>query len=105
MRILERWVQNIRDGQWQNLEDMNRELSQVEDRYGFAPKRRYRRITGSISDNTLVVEREWASMADMEAAYDAIWRDPDYARVTAQLPSIIAQNEFEIYQALPSEAS
>ena len=102
MQILERWVQNIREGQWAAWEALDRKMSALEGRHQFTPKRRYRLLTGNLADNTVIVEREWNSFAAFEAAYDSIFRDPEYPVATADLTAIIDRNVLELYMTLPT---
>lgn len=46
-------------------------------------------IVGSHDTNTLIVERQWESMAAMEKAYETTKANPDFQKPTQRLNNII----------------
>jgi hypothetical protein len=73
----------------------------IENRLGGKPKRRFRCYFGSHTADTLVVERQWASLAAMETAYDKTFADPEWQALGAEALAIIASNQYKLYAPLP----
>jgi hypothetical protein len=95
-KVLERLTQQIYATKWLDLEELDKKYDAIESKHGYPPKRRYRLFMGGGSTNTLVVEREWESLADMEAAYEKAFIDPEWQAVNAEASIIIADNQLEI---------
>jgi hypothetical protein len=52
--------------------------------------------------NTLIVERQWASMAAMEATYEKAFADPEHQALQKEITSsIIKSAHMELYMPLP----
>jgi hypothetical protein len=100
MIIVERLTQQIRPDKWAELEVLDKKYDAVESRLGFPPKKRYRCYVGGHTTDTLVIERQWKSMAAMEAAYEKGFADPEYQALGAETTSIIKSNQFELYSPL-----
>ncbi len=98
--FVERMIQKIAPGKWAELEVLDQKYNALEGRLGFPPKRRMRAILGGLSTDTLVVEREWDSMADLEAATFRRMADPEYAAVEAESVGVIESLTWEIYMAM-----
>lgn len=101
MVFVERLIQQIRPDKWTELEALDKKYNTVEGRYGFPAKRRYRCLVGSDNSNTLIIEREWASLAAMEAAYEKLTADPEWRALGAEGFGIIESNRIELYEPLP----
>lgn len=101
MKIKERLTQKIYPDKWEALEALDQKYNQIEKPAGFPPKTRYQLILSSKSFNTLVVEREWESLAAMEAAYEKLFADPAYQALNAEFNSIIKDGYSEILMPLP----
>lgn len=99
-KVLERLTQKVYATKWPDLEELDKKYDAVESRLGYPPKRRYRLFAGGDSTNTLVIEREWESLADMEAAYEKAFNDPEWQAADAEAPQIIADNQFELLMPL-----
>jgi hypothetical protein len=95
--FLERQIQKIRPGKWAELEELDPKFNNVESRLGFPPKRRYRCYIGGHTNNTLIIEREWESLAAMETAYMKVFMDPEWQALNAPFDSIAESNQTEIY--------
>jgi hypothetical protein len=95
-KVLERLTQQIYATKWPDLEALDKKYDAIESKHGYPPKRRYRLFVGGGSTNTLVIERDWESLADMEAAYEKAFIDPEWQAVSAESSSIIADNQIEI---------
>lgn len=98
--FLERQVQHIRPGKWEELEVLDQKYNKVENRNGFPGKRRLRCYIGGLSNNTLVIEREWESLAAMEAAYMKLFMDPDWQALSAPFDAIGETDQMEVYLVL-----
>jgi hypothetical protein len=98
MKVLERMVQKI--GDWQALEELDQKYNVIEAKYGVPAKRRYRAMMGQNSVDTLIVEREWESMAALEKAFDSMFEDPEWQAVSASTEGIIKSMQAELYFVL-----
>ncbi len=65
---------------------------------GFPTKRHYVLISGREDSGTMVWEREWASLAAMEAAYDRLFADPEAMSLLAAGASIESGERIELYE-------
>lgn len=101
MKILEQQIQKIRKGKWEELEELDKRYAAMEERVGFPPKKRYRCISGIHGLGDLVIERQWESMAALEAAYEKLLADPEYHKLTQESGMIIEENHLGLYMLLP----
>ena len=101
MITVERQIQKIRPGKWAELEEIDKNYDAVKSRLGFPPKRRYRCYIGGHDINTLIIERQWDSLAAMEATYEKAFVDSEWQGIEAQTASIIEGVQFELYAPLP----
>ena len=101
MVVMERLIQQIRFDKWAELEALDKKYNAIESRCGFPAKRRYRCITGGENTDTLIIERQWESLAAMEAAYEKVLADPEWQALGAQGDAIIVSNRNELYAPLP----
>jgi hypothetical protein len=97
---LERMIQQIRRDKWAALEELDKKYNVVESRMGFPPKRRYQMIFGRNPTDTLVVEREWESMAAMETVMTKALADPEYQALGVEGYDIIQSVKWELYFVL-----
>ncbi len=100
MIMLERQVQHVRPEKWGDLEAMDKKFNEVEKALGFPAKRRYRLYIGGSSNDTLVIEREWPSLAAFEAAYEKAFASAEWQALGAEVASIITSNQDELYACL-----
>lgn len=101
MICVERLVQQVRPGKWAELEALDAKYNAVEGRLGFPPKRRLRCYIGGHITDTLIIERQWASMATMEATYEKAFADPEWQALSAEAVTIIKNDQHELYAPLP----
>ena len=76
--IIQRTIQKIVPGKWAALEALAKKFDPVERRLGMPAKKRYQCITGGHDSNTCILERQWASLAVLEATVEKITADPEY---------------------------
>jgi hypothetical protein len=98
---VERHVQQIVPGKWAELEAIDKKYNTVESRLGFPAKRRYRCYVGGHNTNTLIVERQWESLAAMEATYEKAFADPEHQALEVESAPIIESVQVELYVPLP----
>lgn len=97
MIIIEMMIQKINNGMWEALDEIDKRYDVIESRHGFPSKRRLMSISGTHDLNTIIITREWSSMAAMEAAYEASLMDPEYQALTSETGSIIESSRMELY--------
>ena len=100
MIIIERMVQQIFPDKWAELEEIDKKYNQVETRLGFPPKKRFRALMGGHPAGSLVIDREWPSLAAMEAANEKGFMDPEYQALQQESGSIIKSFQWELYMPL-----
>lgn len=102
MVVIERMIQKVYPGKWVELEEINQRYNAVESRLGFPPtKKRYQCMIGGHDSNTLIIERQWDSLAKMEATYEKAFADSEYQALGMETTSIIKGNQIEVYEPLP----
>jgi len=102
MVAIERMIQKVYPGKWAELEEIDKKFNAVESRLGFPPnKKRYQCMIGSHDSNTLIIERQWESLATMEATYEKAFADPELQALEKEVTSIIESNQLEVYMPLP----
>jgi hypothetical protein len=97
MIVVQRIIQQIYPGKNAELEALDMRWDAVEQGLGFPPKKRLWSISGGHATNTLIVERQWASMAAMEAAYEKSFANPDIQALEAEGDAIIKSSRIELY--------
>ena len=101
MSMLERNIQIVKPGKWAKLHAIDKEFDAMEAGLGFPPKTRYQCMIGGHSTNTLVIEREWESLAVMEATYLKTMADAEYQKLGEKLNELILSSQIEVYMRLP----
>ncbi len=100
MVIVERLIQKIRPGKWEELEELDKENTIIESRHGYPPKRRYTYISGGQDLGTLVIERQWDSFAAVEAAVEKMMADPEAQALGEKADEIIESTQIEFLTKL-----
>ena len=102
MRIIERRVLKLH-GTWEAFQEQEKRFEALEKRTGgFGPKKHYRLFSGGDENGTIVWEREWESLAAMEATY-AKWHAPAEelkVEVQAAMAGIVTTERLEIYAVM-----
>lgn len=101
MIVVERMIQKIRPDKWVELEELDKKYNALEKELGFPSKKRYQCIVGGHDFNTLIIERQWESMAKLEATYEKAFANADYQKLNQQSPSIVKSTQMELYTPLP----
>ena len=101
MIAIERMTQKIYPGKWAELEVLDKKYNVIEQKAGFPAKKRYQCMMGGLDFNTLIIEREWKSLAEMEATYDKVMADPEFQALGAEGTSIIQSVQIEVFTPLP----
>jgi hypothetical protein len=101
MIIIERMVQQIYPGKWMELEVLDKRYNAVEARLGFPAKKRFQLLMGRSPMGTLVIERQWPSLAAMEAANEKGLMDPEYQALQQESSQVIQKIHWEIYMPMP----
>ena len=101
MNVVERITQKIYPEKWAALEELDKRYNEVESRLGFPAKKRYRCIIGGHDLNTLIIERQWDSLALMETAYEKTIVDQEYQDLVQESAAIIKSAQSEVYMPLP----
>ena len=101
--ILERMIHRVKNGKFQELKEVEKKWEALEESLGGFPlRRRYWAMYGAHDGGTYVWEREWESLAAMEAAYDKRSADPESAKTARNLfmevISIGEQGPRDLYQ-------
>jgi hypothetical protein len=99
--FLERLVQKVHPGKWVELEALDKKYDVIEGKYGFPPKKRYQATIGGGDSNTLIIQRDWPSLAAMETAYMACMADPAWQALAAESTDILENTVREVYLELP----
>ncbi|MFX1588583.1 MAG: hypothetical protein ACFFC1_10535 [Promethearchaeota archaeon] len=94
--IIERLIQRIANGKWDDLEKYDKQFNELENQMNFPPKKRFRYMIGIYDTQTIVIEREWQSMGQMEKAYVKAALDPEYQKLSGKLDSIVEWQKVEI---------
>jgi hypothetical protein len=98
MKCMERLIQKVRPDSWPAMLALDGRFDAIEKRLGFPSPRRYRCFIGASDIDTRVVEREWESMAAMEATLEkAFVNNPEYQALQAELGSAVLSNQWELY--------
>ena len=101
MLILERIIHQIHPGKWAEVPAMEKEFEQIEKPLGFPDKKRYQMLVGGEGANTLVIERDWPSMAAMEAAYDKAMANPGWQAMVAKSSAVLKDTRYELLGVMP----
>lgn len=83
------------------LETINKKFDIIEAKHKFPqPKRRLQEIIGGHNTDTLNIEYEWESLAQLEATYLPYMADPEVQALQLELNNIIDSNQTEIFMIL-----
>ena len=57
----------------------------------------YQPLAGVLGLDTQIVEREWESMAAMEASWEKLLSTPEYAELASGQAGVVVNNRWELY--------
>jgi hypothetical protein len=97
MAVVEMMVQKVYPGKWEALAEIDKRFDVVEERHGFPPTKRMSSLSGAHDMNTILIMREWESMAEMESAYTSLMSDPEQQVLVEEVGSIIESTRLELY--------
>ena len=98
-KVMVREIQEIAEDKWQQLDGIDKKYTELEVKMGFPPKKRYRGIIG-VDMNTLVIERIYKSIAQVEELFEKANSDPEYLVLGVQLIGIMLSHRLEVYLVL-----
>ncbi len=101
MIAIERIVQEIYPGKWAELDEIDKQFTEIEQKLGFPAKKRYQCIMGALDQNMLVIEREWECLAAMETSYEKAFALPEYMALGKEIVSIVKSSRIEVYTPVP----
>ncbi len=99
--VIMRLIQRIANGKWDDLEEFDKKCTEIEDKLGYPPKKRYRSLSGGYENNVIIVEREWQSLSKMEKIMTKGFLDPELTKLNKKLDSIIEWQKTELYVPHP----
>lgn len=101
MAILERVTFKVINDQWDAVMAQEKEWEALETQAGGFPKKRcYRVISGPMSGDTFVYEREWENFAAIEAALGRMFAFPEARQLSDAGQSMKAGQSMEFYSVL-----
>ncbi len=99
--IIQRMIQKVVPGKLAAFEALAKKFDPFESRLGLPAVKRYQCIAGGHDWNTVIMERQWESLAVMEAAFEKSMADPEYQALDAEKVGIIESEQLELYMPLP----
>ena len=87
--VIQRLIQRVYNGKWDALELVDKKYTEIEEKLGFPPKKRYRVLSGRDDTNTIIIERQWDSLAKLEKITVKAFLTPEYMMLGDELDSII----------------
>ena len=95
--IVERIIQKIYPGKRGALDAIDERFAVVEGGLGFPSKKRFSSISSMLDNNSIVIEREWESLAAMEAAYGRAYASAEQQALYAEMDEIVKSSRIELY--------
>ena len=99
MAILERQISQLRPGKAKEVIEISKRFDAIEKRWGFPVKRFYSSLAGE-PVNTMVMEREWESLAAYENAWALARADADWQVLGAQRSDLSTGHRTEFYMVV-----
>jgi hypothetical protein len=93
--------QKVIRGKRAELDELNRRWREVDKRLGLPPEQQYSCMYGARDGGTLLLLREWESMAAIEEAYAKMMADPEIAELMTEANDIIESTQWELYYPSP----
>ena len=102
MKIMQRVIQRVKGDKQQEFAQWEKAWQAVNERLGGPPKRYYTAIFGPEESGTVIWEREFQSVADLEAYREKVSQDPrpEIKALGFEAHDIVAMHRSELYQVL-----
>ena len=97
MIIVERMIHELYPGKLPDLVEIDKRYDVIEKELGFPPKKYFWSVSSPLNSNNIVLERQWESMAAMEAAYAKSMANPDIQALNDEGTAIIKSTRWEFY--------
>ena len=97
MKVIERMVQEIHVGKFGDLTELDKRYAALERPLGYPPLKRFFVLSGPHNLMTTIIEREWESMAAMEAAVEKSLASPEIQAQHVEGAEIIKSSRIELY--------
>lgn len=99
--VMERLIQKVKPDKWGVLDDLDAKFNAIESKIGYPPKKRYRSMIGPLDNDTIIIEREWKSMAEMEKIVLASMGNAELQKLGVQLNDVVEKSWHEVYALWP----
>lgn len=99
--VIMRLIQRVANGKWDDLEEIDKKCTELEEKLGYPPKKRYRSLFGAYDNNVIIIEREWQSLSKMEKVMTKGFLDPELTKLYEKVDSIIEWTKTELYVPHP----
>ncbi len=97
MITIEKQIQKV-NGDWEELKEHQKKWDALTNDLGFPPTKYYQCIIGGHDTDTLIIERQWESMAQMEETYEKMFASEEFQKLNQESDDdIISSVQYEIY--------
>ena len=100
MKVIERMIQKWSPEAIAKVKELIEKYGDLDARWGFPPQRNYRCVYGSLSQGHTIMERQWESLATMEATYARAMSTPEWAEFMAAVGNAPDGNRAELYEVI-----
>ena len=100
MKVVERMIQKWSPEADARMKELAEKYGDLDAKWGFPPQRQYRCRYGSIPFEYTVAEREWESLAAMEATYARAQATPEWAEFWTVASKLAESHRAELYEAV-----
>ncbi|TFG30281.1 MAG: hypothetical protein EU532_01460 [Promethearchaeota archaeon] len=100
--VIQRLIQRVYNGKWDELESIDKKFTELENKMGFPPKKRYRCLSSPYDTNTIIIERQWESLAKLEKINTKSFLDPEYQKLSNSIDTIIESQHMELLVPHPA---
>lgn len=97
MTIVEHMIQTIAQGRQAELEELDKEYNAIESELGFPAKKRLWAMSGAHNHGTLIIQREWPSLAAMEETFNKSWDHPGIQALNEKGTGIVLNSRTELF--------
>jgi hypothetical protein len=93
--------QKVKPGKRAALDELNKQWDAFEARLGFPPQKQYACSIGGHQMGTLLLLREFDSMAAMEALFAKMMVDAEIEELMAATEELVESTQWELYEPSP----